>query len=387
MSLRITAEWLTGPIPQSLCRMLISAGHEAWFVGGCVRNELLGQPISDVDIATDALPEKVMTLAREAGFQPVPTGIAHGTVTVVVKGKPFEVTTFRRDVETDGRRATVAFADTIWEDAHRRDFTINALYASVAGYIEDPLGGLADLKARRIRFIDNAADRIREDYLRILRFFRFHAWYGDPEAGPDREAMTAISELSQGIDTLSRERVGAEMIKLLAAPDPSQSLNAMDETGVLNRVLPEANSACMPDLIRLEGALGVHPEPLRRLACLDGHGEVEQLRLSKAQARRLRRLKENLTKDMLPEELGYRLGLEDGQDVALLQAAVMKTALPKDLKPRLTAGAAAVFPVRAEDLPARYRGAQLGAKLRELENRWISSGFRLGRSDLLEAIE
>ncbi len=176
MMKRISADWLTGKQPQAVCAMLTEAGHQAWFVGGCVRNALIGAPISDIDITTDAPPERVTILAKNAGFHPVPTGFDHGTVTVVVQGHPFEVTTFRHDVETDGRRAVVAFANTIEDDAHRRDFTMNALYAAPDGLVADPLGGLPDLEARRVRFIDDAHDRIREDYLRILRFFRFHAW-------------------------------------------------------------------------------------------------------------------------------------------------------------------------------------------------------------------
>ncbi len=207
---RITDDWLTGPAAQAVCAMLTDAGFQALFVGGCVRNALLGVPISDIDISTDATPDQVIAAAKRAGgFKPVPTGYDHGTVTVVVDHEPFEITTFRKDVETDGRRAVVAFAKTVEEDAHRRDFTMNALYARPdGGAIVDPLGGLSDLRARYLRFIDVAEDRIREDYLRILRFFRFHAHYGNPEGGLDADGLAAIAANSAGLETLSADASG-----------------------------------------------------------------------------------------------------------------------------------------------------------------------------------
>ena len=207
---RITEDWITAEATQKVCAALTDDGAQALFVGGCVRNALLGVPVSDIDISTDARPERVMTLAEQAGLKAIPTGIEHGTITVVSHGLPHEITTFRRDVETDGRRAVVAFSDKVEEDAARRDFTMNALYAQPDGTILDPLNGLPDLQARHVRFIGNAQARIREDYLRSLRFFRFHAWYGDAEAGFDTDALAAISSNLDGLAGLSRERVGAE---------------------------------------------------------------------------------------------------------------------------------------------------------------------------------
>lgn len=363
--------------------MLTEAGHQAWFVGGCVRNALMGEPITDIDVTTDATPQRVTDLARAAGFHPVPTGFDHGTVTVVVEGAPFEVTTFRRDVETDGRRAVVAYAGTIEEDAHRRDFTMNALYADCSGTIADPLGGLADLEARRVRFIDDPHDRIREDYLRILRFFRFHAWYGDPAQGLDPEALAAISELSDGLETLSRERVGVEIKKLLAAPDPGPSVAAMAATGVLARVLPGADARALPALVHLEQVSGVSPDPMRRLACLGGDDHMDRLRLSKAEARHLDRLRAHVGSAAAPAELAYRLGFEEARDVVLLNAALLEAPLPADVWHALETGAAATFPVAPRDLMPAFKGSALGEKLAELEARWIASGFTLTRDELL----
>jgi poly(A) polymerase len=383
MTAQITADWLRKPEAQSVCAMLTEVGHEAWFVGGCVRNALLGAPVTDIDITTEATPERVTELAKLAGFHPVPTGFEHGTVTVVVRGEPFEVTTFRRDVETDGRRAVVAYAGSIVEDAHRRDFTMNALYAAPDGRISDPLGGLPDLEARRVRFIDDARARIGEDYLRILRFFRFHAWYGDPEGGLDSEALAAIAELSAGLETLSRERVGAEIKKLLAAPDPAPSVAAMVQTGVLGHVLPGADARALPILVHHEQDLGVAPNPIRRLACLGGDRHADRLRLSKAEARHLERLLDHRGSAATPEELGYRLGAETARDVVLLAASLLESDVPKKFAARIAKGAGAEFPVKPRDLMPGYEGAALGEKLRVLEDRWIASGFLLGRDDLL----
>lgn len=218
---RITEDWLTNPATQAVCAALEAGGAQALFVGGCVRNALMGVPVSDIDISTDAVPERVIVLAEAAGIKAVPTGIDHGTVTLIKDGIPHEVTTFRKDVETDGRRAVVAYSTCIEEDAARRDFTMNALYARSDGTVLDPLGGLPDLRARRVRFIGDAGDRIREDYLRSLRYFRFHALYGCDELGFDPEALAAIAGNLDGLATLSRERVGAELLKLLSAPDPA----------------------------------------------------------------------------------------------------------------------------------------------------------------------
>ena len=251
--MRIAAAFLTDPALQSVLSMLETGGHRALIVGGAVRNALLDQPVGDVDIATDAPPERVAQLARAAGLKPVPTGIEHGTVTVVAQGTPFEVTTFRRDVETDGRNATVAFSDRLEDDAARRDFTMNALYADASGAVLDPARGLPDLQSRTLRFVGTPADRIREDYLRILRFFRFLAWYADHAAPGTIEAITAERD---GLPRVSAERIGAEMRKLLAAPDPAPALALMAETGVLSQVLPQADPTPMPALIAAEAAHG-----------------------------------------------------------------------------------------------------------------------------------
>ena len=381
--MKITGDWISAEPTQAVCRMLEEAGYQALFVGGCVRNALLGAPVSDIDIATDGQPETVVDLSNKAGLKPVPTGIEHGTITVVSDGVPHEVTTFREDVETFGRHATVAFSTDVVQDARRRDFTMNALYARSDGTVIDPLNGLPDLEARRIRFIEDPVQRIREDYLRILRFFRFHAWYGDPEGGLDTDGLAAIANHVDGLSDLSRERVGAETIKLLSAPDPAPSVATMRSSGVLLAVLPGADDRALAPLVHLESEVGALPDGMRRLAVLGGDGLQDRLRLSKAQSKCLTTLRSQVSAMCDPSELGYRYGEKDGQDILLLRAALLEQPWnPADLD-GLSQGAKATFPIKVADLMPEYEGPQLGKKLNALEQRWIDSGFTLTRKDLL----
>ncbi len=378
--MRIGGEWLERQATQQVLACLNTKGWQALLVGGCVRNAVLDVPVSDVDIATDALPETVSVLAKNAGFRVIPTGIDHGTVTVVADGIPHEITTFRRDVQTDGRRAVVAFSDRLEEDAARRDFTMNALYAQADGRLIDPLGGLPDLMARRLRFVGDAETRIREDYLRILRFFRFHAWYGDQAGGLDADGLAACAALCAGLETISRERVGAEIRKLLAAPDPAPAVAAMAQTGVLAQVLPGADPKALAPLVHLEG--DALPDWLRRLAVLGGTGREEGLRLSNIEKRALAHLDEALGSMDGAAVLGWRLGAELAADAVLARAAVFGTPPLPGWQREVARGAAAEFPVKAADLPG-LKGAALGRRLKELERKWCASDLRLTRDQLL----
>ena len=378
--MRITGHWLERDETQRVLACLTSGGWQALLVGGCVRNALIGAEVADVDIATDARPETVTELAEKAGFHVVPTGIDHGTVTVVSGGIPHEVTTFRRDVETDGRRAVVAFSDRIAEDAARRDFTMNALYAQADGQVIDPLGGLPDLLARRLRFVGDAETRIREDYLRILRFFRFHAWYGDPQEGLDPDGLAACAAFSAGLETISCERIGAEMRKLLAAPDPAPAVAAMAQAGVLRQILPGADPRGLAPLVHLEG--GLPPRWQRRLAVLGGQDRDARLRLSNPEKRQMAALDQALSSIDSPAVLGWRIGAEGGADAILARAALMGAPTPEGWQAEVARGAAAEFPVKAADLPD-LSGAALGRRLKELEQEWCSSGLRLDKAQLL----
>jgi len=381
---RITANWINNNRTQKVCQMLTRAGYECYFVGGCVRNALLDIPVNDIDISTNALPDQVIALATAADMKSVPTGIDHGTVTVISGGVPFEITTYRCDIETDGRRAVVTFADSIYDDARRRDFTMNAIYADAKGTVKDPLNGLPDLIARRVRFIEDPDCRIREDYLRILRFFRFHAWYGDENAGFDSDGLAACAANLGGLETLSKERIGAEIKKLLSASDPAPSAASMAASGVLNAILPDTDSQYLPVLIHLEQQSDTPPNPIRRLAALGGVETETLLRLSKAEADHLQRLRDGINNTMTPSELGYRLGANRARDIILLRAALLEMPLDQSTFEQAEKGASAIFPIRARDLMPTYQGAELGQKLSALEVEWITSGFGLTKEQLLD---
>ncbi|MCH2068547.1 CCA tRNA nucleotidyltransferase [Shimia sp.] len=384
--MKVTGDWLTAAPTQAVCAMLETHGHQALLVGGCVRNALLGAPVNDIDISTDARPERVMELAKGAGLNAIPTGIDHGTITVVADGIPHEITTFRHDVETDGRRAVVAFSDNVEDDARRRDFTMNALYARSDGTVVDPLGGIEDLKARRLRFIDNAEDRIREDYLRILRYFRFHAYYGDPAEGMDPEALAAIAANIDGLASLSRERVGSETVKLMGAPDPAPSVAAMRQTGALTAILPGTDDRALAPLVHLEEMHAVAIDPIRRLTVLGGDNIAEALRLSNKAVRHRDVLRNGLESSDAPGALGYHHGVEAATSILLLRAAVFEMPLMSDDLAAAQNGSEAQFPIRPKDLIERFQGAALGKALKELESRWIASGFALTKPELLDTL-
>ena len=377
----ISGDWLTRAPTQAVLAALEGGGHRALVVGGCVRNALLGLPVSDVDIATDALPERVIALVEAAGLRAVPTGVEHGTVTVVAGGIGHEVTSFRRDVETFGRHARVLFGGTLAEDAARRDFTMNALYADARGLVVDPLGGMADLRARHLRFVGAPAQRIAEDYLRILRFFRFLAQYGDPALGPDADALAACAAGIDGLATLSAERITAELRKLLSALDPAPAVAAMAQTGVLGAVLPGAVAAPLAVLVHLEA--GVPTGFPARLAALGG--ATGALRLTRVEERALHQIAQAAQSGMGAGELGYRLGAGPGRAAWLLRAvqvpAPVTQPLPQGWEQALERGAKARLPLRAADLPD-LSGAALGAALKRAEAHWIASDFTADRARL-----
>lgn len=378
--MQITGDWITRPGTQALCAALQAQGHQALFVGGCVRNALLGLPVADIDLCTDAVPETVTKIAQIAGFKAVPTGIEHGTVTVVADHIAHEVTTFRRDIATDGRRAVVAFSQNIAEDAARRDLTINALYARADGEVIDPLGGLPDLRAGRVRFVGDADQRIREDYLRILRFFRFHAHYADPKGGIDAEALAACAANLEGLAGLSRERIGHEFRKLLSASDPAPAMAAMQQTGVLTALLPGADARALAPLIHLEA--GLAPDWRRRLVVLGGLEVAERLKLGRAEARAVADMAQAVAGPDGPAALGFLLKETLGVGAVLARAALLETPPAANWAAEVARGAAAVFPVRAADLPD-LTGAALGQRLGALQRDWLRGGLTATRAELL----
>ncbi|HWM81790.1 MAG TPA: CCA tRNA nucleotidyltransferase [Pseudolabrys sp.] len=385
------APWLrAGALPR-LLETLDRDGEEARVIGGAVRNALLGEPIGDIDIATTARPDEVIRRARTQGFKAVPTGIEHGTVTVVADGRPFEVTTLRQDVETFGRHATVAFGRDWAADAERRDFTINALSMTRDGAVHDPVGGLADIAARRVRFIGEPAQRIAEDYLRILRFFRFHAAYG---RGPlDAQGLAACIAGRAGLERLSRERVRAELLKLIVAPGALAALAAMTDAGLLTRLVGGVVYLVQLErLIAIEQALALPPDATRRLGVLavmiveDAERLRERLRLTNAEADRLSVIARGWWREAPPaetraREILYRAGAGHFADRALVGWA-RSGAAPDDAAWRAFATlpqrwTVPVFPLRGADFLARglARGPLLGAALAAAERAWIVAGF------------
>lgn len=345
---------------------------QARFVGGCVRDTLLGVAVADIDLATRLLPEEVMARLRAAGIRAVPTGIAHGTVTAVIAGEPVEVTTLRRDVETDGRHARVVFTDDWTEDASRRDFTMNALFADPrTGAVFDYHGGLADLAARRVRFIGAPLQRIAEDHLRILRFFRFHARFGDVI---DAEGLAACAARANDLMALSRERIAAELLKLLVAPAAVLVVELMVAHGILRAVLPEIGehgAAQLRELAERETTARIAPDPIRRLAALlppdDAEAVGARLRLSNHQRRRLSAASAGAGEEG-PLALGYRAGVEGAVDRLLLAGADPSPVI-NWTPPRLPLSGGALV-ARGLD-----KGPAVAAALKSVETRWIAEGF------------
>jgi tRNA nucleotidyltransferase/poly(A) polymerase len=385
------AAWLRQGSVARLLVVLNADGEEARVIGGAVRNALLREPIGDVDIATTAIPDEVIRRVNAAGFKPVPTGIEHGTVTVVIEGRPFEVTTLREDVETFGRRATVQFGRDWRKDAERRDFTMNALSATGEGTVYDYVGGLADLEARRVRFIGDAETRIAEDYLRILRFFRFQAAYG--HGMPDAAGLHACIAARSGLNQLSRERVRMELFKLVLARHAAPVLAVMAESGLLVPVLGGVpDLAAFENVAKIEAAIGVQPDPVRRLGalatriCEDAERLWQRLRLSNAEHERLKSMSEGWWR-VSPESeksaraLLYRIGPERYLDRVMMAWAHSPAGI-RDPGWRALAElpgrwSAPVFPLKAATFLARGvpHGPALGAALRAAEEAWIAADF------------
>lgn len=410
ISLAGRADWLAEKHLQRLLAVLAQGGEQARIAGGAVRNALIGQPVADIDIATTCLPDETIRRAEAAGFKAVPTGIEHGTVTVIAAGTPYEITTLRADIETDGRRAKVSFGRDWKADAERRDFTINALYAEADGTVIDLVGGVADIEARRLRFIGDAEQRIREDYLRILRFFRFFAWYGDGR--PDADGLKACARLKEGLGQLSAERIWSELKKLLLAPDPSRALLWMRQAGVLTSALPESEKwgiDAIHGLTKTEKDLSWAPDPLLRLEAIVPPDATrmktlaERLKLSTNEADRLRHwaLAASVEPKTSEAELAKKLYAGDRQgfvDRLRLSLASARARAVEDSDALIQAGGFSrllafalkwekpVFPVKGADLTAlgASPGPKLGAILKNLEKEWIGSGFSLDRDALLE---
>ena len=401
--------WFRDAALTRILTLLNGEGGETRIAGGAVRNALMGQPVADVDLATTLLPAEVIARAEADGLRAVPTGIDHGTVTLIADHRGFEVTTLRRDVATDGRRAEVAFGTDWQTDADRRDLTINGLYATAEGEVIDLVGGLADIESRTVRFIGDAGQRVAEDHLRILRFFRFFAWYGSGR--PDAAGLRAAARARDTLASLSAERVWGETRKLLAAPDPGRALLWMRQAGVLTAILPETEKwgiDAIPGLVEAEQAFGWPADPMLRLtAILPPDAErlaalSERLRLSRAEAAVLTAY---ATAPAIPETMAgvaldrhlYRNG-KTGAVIRLRHAVASarreagfeapgleKLARLTDLLRRAERFERPVFPVTGKDAIAAGipPGREMGERLEALEQAWVDSNFTLTREALL----
>jgi len=378
--------WMSDRSVRRLLGALAKGGIAARFVGGCVRNTVLGRPVDDIDIAVDKPPETVMRTLEAADLKVVPTGLRHGTVTAIVEGRPFELTTLRRDLETDGRRAVVAFTDDWRADAERRDFTFNALYADPDGTIWDPFDGRADLLAGRVRFIGDPDQRIAEDRLRVLRFFRFHAWFGKPPL--DSAGFDACRRNAGTLSALSAERVAKELLRLLAAPAPADALAAMAEAGALDHWLPEyAGTARLKALVAREETA----DPLRRLAAIVSPSAAtavaKRLKLSTQDSLRLQLMLEPAVAGD-PENRRaalYRLGTSLFIDRVLLEG-------PGDWQAALALArrwTPPELPISGADALALglKPGPQVGALLEAVERWWIAGDFSADRAACLAELE
>jgi len=381
------------------------------FVGGCIRNALMGQDVSDIDLATQLSPDEVAAALEAASIRFVPTGIDHGTVTAVIDGKPYEITSLRKDVETDGRRAVVSYTQDWAEDALRRDLTINALYADFDGQIYDPTEqGLTDLEAQRFRFVGDADARIKEDYLRILRFFRFLAWYGRAANGalskPDAAALKACRDNAKGLKKLSAERVWMEVKKLLLAPDPCRALRIMLTHDILETILPEAsNVEGLELLVALERREAINPDPLLRLMALSTREPLpmalltKRFKMSNAEKTRLVKWAADSTSlDPNADDRAKRIAIYSaGRDV-IMDRAMLRAAGAEDpitsarwmsLVDLAMGWTPPDFPLSGKDLikAGERPGEAMGKKLDALKALWVRSGFTVEKDKLLMALK
>lgn len=388
--------WLVDDALQALMSAFEGAGHQIYAVGGCVRDTVLGRPVYDVDLSTDALPDQTTAIInglrnQNDPWKAVPTGIDHGTITAVAPNGSgtFEITTFRKDVETDGRHATVAFSDNIKNDAARRDFTINAFYADRNGDVLDLVGGSADLDARRVRFIGDPVERIQEDYLRILRFFRFTATLSSMKHGIDADGLAACAQHSDGLEGISRERIGAEMTRLVLDADAAPVIGAMEQSGVLMRVLPGASVLTLARLIDLEtqypaeNSTELPTDLATRLASLGCQDVGERLRLSNADTKKIALVLAETGAMTPPHELGFRHGYWPAVHCLLLRWASLLEPFDQTVLDDIRLGAEATFPVRAADLMPELTGKALGDRIKTLETAWINSKYLMTGPELL----
>ena len=376
-------KWLRNPSAQKLSKLYKNFGYQVLFVGGCVRNTILKMPVTDIDLATDAQPEEIIKIAKENNIRFVPTGLAHGTITLIIDNKNYQITTFRTDFDHDGRYAKVEFTESLLLDASRRDLTINALYCNHVGEVIDPLNGLDDIKKQKIKFIGNPNERIKEDNLRILRFFRFQAIYGNKNLEIDSIALEACHNHKSKLAALSKERITSELRKILSAPNPLEVIIKMNETGVLNELFQKVSIDSLEAYLKTEEKFKININWLGRLLSLQVTQEEESLKLTRCEFKFLKQTKSAIENQIHVLEFSYYNGVENGKIYSILQNFRHNIILSKNLLNQINSLATKKFPITAKDLMPEISGKKLGEALRSLEDRWIKSNFTLSKKELL----
>ena len=384
--MRIKRFWQNDQFLVGLFKLFRDEGFQLYFVGGCVRDYILQRSPSDLDLATDATPTemKEMFNREKIGFKPI--GVEFGSLVVGPDG--VSITTFRKDIKAYGRKVEVCFATDLETDSSRRDFTINALYADHEGKVHDPRGGLKDLEKKRVRFIGNPVNRINEDYLRILRFFRFSALYGDPARGCDSEGLTAIRKFqAEKLGLLSGNRIRSEIFRILSTRPLHWCLKEWETTPGWHWFFPEGQALKHEKLEQMERAHQFVPNPITGLAVLNINTENCKLDLTRVERLKLDILLQySKDNECSLEELAYRFGKGTTEDIILIRAILGNEGIPSDFRSRVDFAASQEFPVKAKDLGTRYEGKELGDKLKELQKVWIASGFEVSKSALLKLV-
>ena len=376
-------KWLRNPSAQKLSKLYKNFGYQVLFVGGCVRNTILKMPVTDIDLATDAQPEEIIKIAKENNIRFVPTGLVHGTITLIIDNTNYQITTFRTDFDHDGRYAKVEFTESLLLDASRRDLTINALYCNHVGEVIDPLNGLDDIKKQKIKFIGNPNERIKEDNLRILRFFRFQAIYGNKNLEIDSIALEACHNHKSKLAALSKERITSELRKILSAPNPLEVIIKMNETGVLNELFQKVSIDSLAAYLKTEEKFKININWLGRLLSLQVTQEEESLKLTRCEFKFLKQTKSAIENQIHVLEFSYYNGVENGKIYSILQNFRHNIILSKNLLNQINSLTTKKFPITAKDLMPEISGKKLGEALRSLEDRWIKSNFTLSKKELL----
>ena len=380
---KLENNWLNQASAQCLSKAFKNYGYQVLFVGGCVRNSILEVPVTDIDMATDALPETIIKISKENNFKFILTGLTHGTITIIIDKIAYQITTFRNDITNDGRHAKVEFTTSLLLDASRRDLTINAIYCDSYGKIIDPLNVLEDLNNRVIKFIGDPNKRIAEDYLRILRFFRFQAIYGNEMLEINVPALAACREHKSKLATLSKERITSELRKLFLSNNPTRTIIKMTDTGILNQLFKNCSINSFISYIEAEKKYKIKINWIGRLLSLQGSNIEEVLTLTRQELKMIKYTKKAIGQNVPIFEFSYYNGIDYGIMYLLLQHGMKKTTLNKILINKVSSIVTRKFPVTAKDLMPKLKGKKLGDELKKLESQWIKSDFTLNKNQLL----